>query len=147
MRSFGIGLMTISQEMVNISIIDVSLKITNLKIQSHLPWANESILFWLLSQVPGEWPANEWKRYKCDLRWYIETEAMVWARFLSLALIKLRLCSANHRSGYWSNLPCDWPSTAWAYSKQETENGPWLRKTAASKEQTTWRYWPMGHHY
>ena len=48
-----------------------------------------------------------------------------WARFLSLAWSKLRLCSANHRPGYWSNLPCDWPSTAWAYSEQETENGPW----------------------
>ena len=23
-----------------------------------------------------------------------------------------------------SNLPCDWPSTAWAYSEQETANGP-----------------------
>ena len=46
------------------------------------------------------------------------------ARFLSLAQSKLRLCSANHRPGYWSNLPCDWPSTAWAYSEQETENGP-----------------------
>ena len=23
-----------------------------------------------------------------------------------------------------NNLPCDWPSTAWACSKQETENGP-----------------------
>ena len=47
-----------------------------------------------------------------------------WSHFLSLAQSKLRLCSANHRSGYWSNLPCDWPSTAWAYSEQETENGP-----------------------
>ena len=37
--------------------------------------------------------------------------------FLSLAWSKLRLCSANNRSGYWSNLPCDWPITAWAYSK------------------------------
>ena len=46
------------------------------------------------------------------------------ARFLSLAWNKLRLCSANHRPGYWSNLPCDWPSIAWAYSEQETENGP-----------------------
>ena len=34
------------------------------------------------------------------------------ARFLSLAWSKLRLCSANHRPGYWSNLPCDWPSAA-----------------------------------
>ena len=49
----------------------------------------------------------------------------IWARFLSLARSKLRLCSANHRPGYWSNLPCDWPSTVWAYSEQETENGPW----------------------
>ena len=23
------------------------------------------------------------------------------------------------------NLPCDWLSTAWSYSEQETENGPW----------------------
>ena len=46
------------------------------------------------------------------------------ARFLSLAQSKLRLCSANPRPGYWSNLSCDWPSTAWAYSEQETENGP-----------------------
>ena len=49
-----------------------------------------------------------------------------WARFLSLAQSKLGLCSANHRPGYWSNLPCVWPSTAWAYFEQETENGPWL---------------------
>ena len=46
------------------------------------------------------------------------------ARFLSLAWSELRLCSANHRPGYWSNLPCDWPSTAWAYSEQGIENGP-----------------------
>ena len=40
----------------------------------------------------------------------------IWARFLFLARSKLRLCSANHRPGYCSNLPCDWPSTARAYS-------------------------------
>ena len=45
------------------------------------------------------------------------------ARFLSLAGSKLRLCSANHRPVYWSNLPCDWPSTSWAYSEQKAENG------------------------
>ena len=50
---------------------------------------------------------------------------LTWARFLCRARSKLRLCSANHRPGYWSNLPCDWPSTAWAYSEQETDNGPW----------------------
>ena len=61
---------------------------------------------------------------------YFENDIVLWkhiwtrACFLSLAQSKLRLCSANHRTGYWSNLPCDWPSTAWAYSEQETENGP-----------------------
>ena len=47
-------------------------------------------------------------------------------RFLSLARRKLRLCSANHRSGYWSNLPCDWPSTAWAYSDRKRAVVRWL---------------------
>ena len=61
---------------------------------------------------------------KLDLHWFRQYLA-TWARFLSLARSKLRLCSANHRPGYWSNLPCDWTSTAWAYSKQETENRPW----------------------
>ena len=46
------------------------------------------------------------------------------ACFLSLARSKLRLCSANHRAGYFSNLACDWLSIVWAYSEQETENGP-----------------------
>ena len=55
----------------------------------------------------------------------ITPQYSVWARFLVVAQSKLRLCSPNHRPGYWSNLPCDWPSTAWAYSEQETENGPW----------------------
>ena len=36
------------------------------------------------------------------------------ARFLYFARSKLRLCSANHRAGYFSNLVCDWPSTVWA---------------------------------
>ena len=55
---------------------------------------------------------------------WLEWCTCIWTRFLSLARRKLRLCSANHRPGYWSNLPCDWPSTAWAYSEQQTENGP-----------------------
>ena len=38
-----------------------------------------------------------------------------WACFLSLARSKLRLCSANHRAGYFSNLACDWLSIVWAY--------------------------------
>ena len=55
----------------------------------------------------------------------LKSMGLIWTCFLSLAQSKLRLCSANHRPGYWSNLPCDWLSTAWAYSEQETENGPW----------------------
>ena len=47
-----------------------------------------------------------------------------WASFLPLARSKVRLCSTNHRAGYFSNLACDWQSIVWAYSKQETENGP-----------------------
>ena len=52
------------------------------------------------------------------------TDLLMWASFLSLAQSKLRLCSANHRAGYFSNLACDWPSIVWAYSEQETENRP-----------------------
>ena len=37
---------------------------------------------------------------------------------------KIRLCSANHRPGYWSNLASDWLSIVWAYSEQGTEKGP-----------------------
>ena len=51
-------------------------------------------------------------------------EMQTMAHFPSLAWSKLKLGSANHRPGYWSNLSCDWPSTAWAYSEQETDNGP-----------------------
>ena len=55
-----------------------------------------------------------------------------WACFLSLARSKLRLCSANHRAGYFSNLACDRLSIVWAYSKQETENWPcWIRVVSA----------------
>ena len=50
--------------------------------------------------------------------------ALIWARFLSLARSKLRLCSTNHRAGYFSNQACGWLSTVWAYSEQQTEKGP-----------------------
>ena len=46
------------------------------------------------------------------------------ACFLSLARSMLGLCSANHIPGYWRNLPCDWPSPAWANSEQVAKNGP-----------------------
>ena len=47
-----------------------------------------------------------------------------WACFLSLARSKLRLCLANQRASYFSNLAWDWLSIVWTYSKQETENRP-----------------------
>ena len=68
---------------------------------------------------------RHWNQRDCPGRhWGHRSLPSTRARSLSLARSKLRLCSANHRPGYWSNLPCDWPSTAWAYSEQETENGP-----------------------
>ena len=67
------------------------------------------------------------------------------ARFLSPAWGKLRLCSANHSPGYCSNLPCDWPSTAWAYSEQETENDPRWRlcpRQTDARHSVGWSYYP-----
>ena len=46
-----------------------------------------------------------------DIIWLINNQwYQIWAHFLSFAGSKLRLCSANHRPGYWSNPPCDWPT-------------------------------------
>ena len=59
----------------------------------------------------------------------VTPNARIRAPFLSLSLSKLRLCSANHRAGYFSNLTCDWLSIVWAYSEQATENRPWLDLT------------------
>ena len=85
--------------------------------------------YWLL-HVPAKFvqrvvnniPSNSthfvWHTFK--IKYLIET----WARFLSPAQSKLRLCLANHRAGYFSNMACDWLSIVWAYSEQETENGP-----------------------
>ena len=53
-----------------------------------------------------------------------DNDNRAWARFLSLARSKLRLCSAIHRAGYFSNLAWDWPSIVWVYSEQDTEIGP-----------------------
>ena len=80
------------------------------------------------------WTSNViwWQRSGSALsRWWLVPwwhQAITWTRahFLSLAQSKLRLCSANHRAGYFSNLACDWLSIVWGYSEQETENGPSL---------------------
>ena len=69
---------------------------------------------------------------------------LIRTRFLSLARSKLRLCSANHKPGYWSNLPCDWLSTVWANSEQEKENRPssWFYPTGAVIAYRNWyQYW------
>ena len=64
--------------------------------------------------------------------WYMLSPSVTRACFLSLAQCKLRLCSANHRAGYFSNLACDWLSIVWAYSEQETENRPWAAAAMVS---------------
>ena len=56
------------------------------------------------------------------MNWRIQVSSRV--HFLPLTLSKFRLCSGNHRAGYFSNLACDWLSIVWTYSEQETENGP-----------------------
>ena len=37
---------------------------------------------------------------------------------------ELGVCSANHRTGPFSNQACDWLGIVWAYSDQVTENEP-----------------------
>ena len=59
------------------------------------------------------------------LSWYpliLTLESMqliskIWAHFLSLARSKLKLCSANHWAGYFSNLSVTWPVIGWAQSE------------------------------
>ena len=62
----------------------------------------------------------------CRLTSRILVSASARACFLALTRSKLRLCLANHKAGYFSNLTCDWLSMVWAHFEQETENGPWL---------------------
>ena len=69
------------------------------------------------------------------------------ACFLYLAQSKLRLCSANHRPGYWSNLACDWLSIVWAYSKKRKKADPGLITlyliTIQSSQFVVVSHWPM----
>ena len=69
-------------------------------------------------------PKSVWVEVFIELNLIRQRPYEARAHFLSLALGKLRLCSANHRPGYFSSLTCDWLSIVWAYSEQETENGP-----------------------
>ena len=91
-------------------------------------------------QATSHYMSQCWPRFMSPYgvtrpQWVKSTEnwhllLLSWARFLSLARSELRLCSANHRAGYFSNLACDWLSIVWAYSNQKTENrswsGPWF---------------------
>ena len=67
------------------------------------------------------------------------------ARFLSFTRSKLRLWSANHRAGYFSNLACDWLSKVWAYSEQETENWPRISGITRLKAYSSWSTTYMVH--
>ena len=52
----------------------------------------------MLADRPQNWNHQHWS----DVIFSDESRAC----FLSLAWSKLRLCSTNHRPGYWSNLSC-----------------------------------------
>ena len=97
------------------SLIKIHYNAVNLFVVKNIEWRS-----WLKSM---SWESHDRPSQKpccCGMR----MPRSLQAHFLSLAQSKLRLCWANHRPGYWGNLPCDWPSIAWAYSEQETENGP-----------------------
>ena len=74
------------------------------------------------------------------------------ARFLSPTRIKHRLCLANNRAGYFSNLACDWLSIVWTYSKiqiskiQESEYGPWSR-FRITDEQPSCNFYHKAYHW
>ena len=77
-----------------------------------LVWSVSSKLWWCTLVIEMQ---------ECKLA-YLQHACYVFA--VDIKQKKKTLFSANHRPGYWSNLPCDWSSTAWAYSEPETENGP-----------------------
>ena len=72
----------------------------------------------------------------CLVAW--RHQAMIWARFLSLTRSKMRLCSAIHRPCYWSNLSCDWPSTAGAYCIQARDKKRTLIQIWAIDNDPAW---------
>ena len=97
----------------------------------------------MTQKISVVWIAVHWNRHgsasAVRLSW---CGTHTWARFLSLSRSKLRLCLANHRAGYFSNLACDWLSIVWAYSEQETENGPCFTKLH-DKLTTLNEYFPL----
>ena len=65
--------------------------------------------------MPGIFFVNVRRPHK---RWVdLVLKSRIRARFLSLR--RLRLCSANHRACYFSNLACDWLNIVWACSEQK----------------------------
>ena len=49
----------------------------------------------------------------------------IWPCFLSLAQSKAQAVLGQSQGRLLQCLACDWWSIAWAYSENETENGPW----------------------
>ena len=101
-------------------------------------WCHQMEIFSALlaignSSVTGEFPAQRPVTWSFDVFF----DLFLKARFLPLAPSKLKLCSANHRAGYFSNLAGDWLSIVWAYSEQETENRPWWFETPS---RPLWRH-------
>ena len=93
-----------------------------LRLKTSLVAVTHLVGLWWESQVAHWWNCCS---SQSGLWWmWLIMHAASWVHFQSLAQSKFRLCSANHRAGYFSNLACDWLSIVWAYSKQETVNGP-----------------------
>ena len=81
----------------------------------------------LFLQIPKQlWVLNWTGPVSLTLLFLKSNSLAIRARFLPPARWKLRLC--NLRAGYFGNLTCDWLRIVWAYSKRETENGPWSQQ-------------------
>ena len=85
-----------------------------------------TVIFGIIS---GLWQYWRWWIWRLGCTWLIIrarlfcTWPIIRARFLSPAQSKLRLCSANHRAGYLSNLTCDWLSIVWALDRKWSRSG------------------------
>ena len=89
----------------------------------------------LHSMVPSQWPVSIPRAAVPNMNfiwmaqpWYCSCLACrPWSLSCSIVTLTPRPVVSlllGVSSDYWSNLPCDWPSTAWAYSDQGAENGP-----------------------
>ena len=100
--------MAISQEMLNISILDISLKITILKLLPHLPWANElssialyCTIKWLWRDCPALWHLCD--DYTVEFLTATETLRLYTRQALALSLITIgeSICPCAEPWDWW----------------------------------------------